>query len=82
MDRLLDKIPLPRSAFDRRLPVSLKASGAAGLEAFAGPPDAADQWTSFQNSRFINQASQVNTNRNNTTQTPSECRLIWVGSPT
>ena len=45
-------------------------------------PTFAGQCTSFQNSFFISQASQVNTSRNSTTQIPSERRADWVGSPT
>jgi hypothetical protein len=40
------------------------------------------QCTSFQNSFFISQASQVNTSRNSTTQTPRERRAACAGSPT
>jgi len=40
------------------------------------------QCTSFQYSFFISQASQVKTSRNSTTQTPSERRADWLGSPT
>ena len=48
----------------------------------AGRARADDQWTSFQYSRFTSHANQVNTNRNNTTQSPSARRAVCVGSLT
>jgi hypothetical protein len=71
MDRLLDKIPLPRLQ-------PLRAIEARARHALHW----ALQWTSFQYSFFKDQASQVNTSRNSTTHTPSERRFTWVGSPT
>ena len=46
------------------------------------PPTAFAQWTSFQYSFFINQASHVKTSRNSTTQMPRERRADWLGSLT
>jgi hypothetical protein len=56
MDRLLDKFPLPRSAFRWLDRLRLRVE--------------ADQCTSFQYSFFSSHASQVNTSRNSTTQIP------------
>ena len=98
MDRLLDKFSLPRtllramasllplvSAQSARYelnPASIEHTPAHAASEFHVSRFALIQCTSFQYSFFVSQASQVNTSRNSTTQTPRERRAACVGSPT
>ena len=98
MDRLLDNFSLSRESLGglqtlaehTPVPVALNSTRhalapprpAGGHKIQPVSPHPTDQCTSFQNSFFISQASQVNTSRNSTTQIPSERRADWVGSPT
>jgi hypothetical protein len=61
MERLLDTIPLPRSS--------------QHWASLTLPSPLPPYLTSFQNSRFRSQASQVKTSRNRMTQTPIARRI-------
>jgi hypothetical protein len=87
MDRLLDNFSLPRNSHLRALDLLSKPSAYRAYTDIRGAQFHASrfalvQCTSFQYSFFVSQASQVNTSKNSTTQTPRERRAACAGSPT